>query len=92
MGGWVFSEKYFVFYFFEGLLIFYNFWMMIVIIYNNIIYKSDLMIDIWVFKKKIKKLFDLNLIFWIWIDFFILIDENMINDGFFYWSMCCMCI
>lgn len=92
MGGWVFSEKNFVFYFFEGLLIFYNFWMMIVIIYNNIIYKSDLMIDIWVFKKKIKKLFDLNLIFWIWIDFFILIDENIINNGFFYWSMCCMCI
>lgn len=88
MGGWVFSEKNFVFYFFEGLLIFYNFWMMIVIIYNNIIYKSDLMRDIWVFEKIVWfKFYCLDMNY-----FFILIDEKMINDGFFYYSMCCMCI
>lgn len=83
MGGRVFSEKNPVFHPSEGLLTFHNFWMTIVTIYNNITHKSDSMIDIRASKKKIKKSSDSNLISRIWIDLSILIDENMINDGFF---------
>lgn len=92
MGGRVFSEKNPVFHPSEGLLTFHNFWMTIVTIYNNITHKSDSMIDIRASKKKIKKSSDSNLISRIWIDLSILIDENMINDGFFHWSTRRTCI
>lgn len=80
MGGRVFSEKNPVFHPSEGLLTFHNFWMTIVTIYNNITHKSDSMRDIRASEKIVWFKFhrsDMNYLS-------ILIDEKMINDGFFH--------